>query len=668
MTRPDAAVSFADLAAAGVRLRPLEIVTIVRELAAQVAAGEAPGMPSAHVIRLSPSGAVSIEGPVAASGRPVARAAQLLDSLLPGFDAAPEFRAPGALRLVVARALGTLDLPAYATLETFSEALARFSAPEAAPIVRELVANWAECVAAEQSPNEQPDVRSVEIASKRPADDVRTESVLESFAMAAGSSHLSISDVRRARRATGLTLAQLSERSRIPVALLRELEWGYLPNWPVGHRGRTQLVRYARAAGLDEEVVVRAVWPLIEERTAAEPTVAEFADAPPHALAIDDDFDLAAITFEAPAVARIQPSRGTRILAALAIPALLAIAIAPAAWYQSTRRSRVEQVQPPVAATDVQTDLTASEPQPPAQTQDSSGTQKPDDHAERVPDRLVPAAPETAPAATSRTVSSVDEPAAAATSGEAPFSPTSSAVGSAAFYNAKPDGSEARPEGDSGAVLRITRIVDDTAKNFHVRPSPDGARIAFDSDRDGERAVYVADADGKHVRRVTGEGFAAIPSWSPDGQSLAFVRAEEGKLDVWNLWTTDLSAGSFRRLTKYSIGRPWGASWFPDGKRIAYSYEDRLIVLDTERGIERVYTSPRKGRLVRTPSVSPDGSRVMFQVSGDGAWLLELRDGSLRRILDDPSADQYTWAPDGSRVAYYSTRTGSWGVWVMAPR
>lgn len=667
MTRPDAAVSFADLAAAGVRLRPLEIVTIVRELAAQVSAGEAPGMPSAHVIRLSPSGAISIEGPVAASGRPVARAAQLLDSLLPGFDAAPEFRAPGALRLVVARALGTLDLPAYATLETFSEALARFSAPEAAPIVRQLVANWAECVAAEQSPIEQPDVRSVEIASQCPGDDVRTESVLESFAMA-GSSHLSISDVRRARRATGLTLAQLSERSRIPVALLRELEWGYLPNWPIGHHGRTQLVRYARAAGLDEEVVVRAVWPLIEERTAAEPMVAEFADSPPHALAIGDDFDLAAITFEAPAVARIQPSRGTRILAALAIPALLAIAIAPAAWYQSTRRSRVEQVQPPVAATDVQTDPTASESQPPAQTPVASGTQKLDDHAERIPDGLVPAAPETAPAATSRTVSSVDEPAAAATSGEAPFSPTSSAVGSAAFYNAKPDAGEAGPEGDNGAVLRITRIVDDTAQNFHVRPSPDGARIAFDSDRDGERAVYVADADGKHVRRVTGEGFAAIPSWSPDGQSLAFVRAEEGKLDVWNLWTTDLSAGSFRRLTKYSVGRPWGASWFPDGKRIAYSYEDRLIVLDTERGIERVYTSPRKGRLVRTPSVSPDGGRVVFQVSGDGAWMLELRDGSLRRILDDPSADQYTWAPDGSRVAYYSTRTGSWGVWVMAPR
>jgi hypothetical protein len=669
MTRPDAAVSLADLAAAGVRLRPLEIVTIVRELAAQVSAGKSPGVPSAHVIRLSPSGAIFIEGPVAAGGRPVARAAQLLDALIPGFDAAPEFRAPGALRLVIARALGTLDLPAYPTLDAFSDALARFGAPEAAPIVRQLVASWAECVAAEQpevAVAGPPATAPAEVASSVVRNDhMKTEPVRESFAVGAHSSLLTISDVRRARRATGLTLAQISERSRISVALLRELEWGYLPNWPAGQYGRTQLVRYARAAGLDEEIVIRAVSPLLDERFAEWlPAHDDAVDGPPHTLTAVDDLELAMpLAFDAPAVARIEPSRGARILAALAIPALLAIAIAPAAWYQSTRRTNVEQAPPAAVTTEVQTDRTSAT-QEPAQP---APAPQPNARAQRVPDRLVPAVDAKAPAAP---VASVDAPAAAPTSGES-FTPTSSAVGSAAFYNATADGADApTPPGADGrgAVLRITRIVDDTAKNFHVRPSPDGTRIAFDSDRDGERAVYVADADGKHVHRVTEEGFAAIPSWSPDGRSLAYVRAEEGKPDVWNLWTTDLTAGSSRRLTQYTVGRPWGGSWFPDGKRIAYSYEDRLIVLDTERGIERVYSSPRKGRLVRTPSVSPDGGRVVFQVSRDGAWLLELKDGSMRKILDDPSAEQYTWAPDGTRVAYHSARTGTWGVWVMAPR
>jgi len=235
-----------------------------------------------------------------------------------------------------------------------------------------------------------------------------------------------------------------------------------------------------------------------------------------------------------------------------------------------------------------------------------------------------------------------------------------------------------RAETDTrGAILRITSIVDDRAHNFHARPSPDGKRIAFDSDREGERAVYVADAEGRDVQRISGEGFAAVPSWSPDGRTIAFVRAEPDRPGaalrpaierVWNLWTADLATGVMRRLTSHRVGQPWGGSWFPDGRRIAYSHEKRLVILDLASGKEVVYPSPVKGRLVRTPAVSPDGARVVFQVHHDGAWILELRDGSMRKVLADPSAEEYAWSPDGRRLAYHSRSVGGWGIWMMAAR
>jgi Tol biopolymer transport system component len=192
--------------------------------------------------------------------------------------------------------------------------------------------------------------------------------------------------------------------------------------------------------------------------------------------------------------------------------------------------------------------------------------------------------------------------------------------------------------------------------------------VAFDSDRDGLRGVYVAEADGSHVRRVSGPGYAAVPTWSPDGHRLAFLRAEEDKPRVWNLWLLDLASGEMKRLTDHPVGQVWGGSWFPDGRRIAYSHEDRLLLLDLESGQAVGYASPVKGQLVRTPAVSPDGRWIIFQVFRHGAWLLDLSDGSKERVLDDATAEEFTWAPDRRRVAFHSRRTGQWGLWMMSAR
>jgi hypothetical protein len=230
-------ISLADLAAADIHLRPAEAVTIVSDICRQYLEGRLRGIPSTGVLRLTRDGDVVAEGPMPADRDAVFRAARLLDELVSDFDAAPEYRPSGGLRLVIARGLGTLDLPPFASLEEFRAALARFASLDVRETTRDLFMD----AARERLPREPLAVGPV-----------------------------TISDVRRARRATGLTLHAVAQIAGVPAARLRDLEWGDVRRWPADEQGRALVVRYARAAGLDEELVLSVAWPLIQELSETE--------------------------------------------------------------------------------------------------------------------------------------------------------------------------------------------------------------------------------------------------------------------------------------------------------------------------------------------------------------------------------------------------------------
>jgi len=241
-------VSLAELASTGILLHPGDAAAIVRCMCRRYARGELRGIPSTLVIRLTQDGQIAAEGPVEpdeSDQATIVRAAQLLHDLLPVVDAPAPHRVPGGLRLIVSRALGTMDLPAFASLDEFCDALERFAAPDLAAAVRCLFRSWQA-------------IRGPRV--------------------------LTISDIRRARRATGLSLADISAASGIDVTLLRELEWGYLRNWRADEEGRKALGRYARAAGLDEPLVQSVAWPLIKEAALQAPELT--ADASSQALVL----------------------------------------------------------------------------------------------------------------------------------------------------------------------------------------------------------------------------------------------------------------------------------------------------------------------------------------------------------------------------------------------
>ena len=249
------------------------------------------------------------------------------------------------------------------------------------------------------------------------------------------------------------------------------------------------------------------------------------------------------------------------------------------------------------------------------------------------------------------------------------YSPAFSADGRTVFFHTggtRSSRSALMKRGTEDADAGPIPLLDDGSRNYHAQPSPDGRHVAFDSDRDGERAVYVIDADGSNIRQISGSGYAAVPTWSPGSDRLAFIRAEPARPKVWNLWLLTFSTGELRRLTRFTYGQTWGASWLPDGRRVVFSHEDRLVMLSLDDGRMQSYPTPVRGRIVRTPAVSPDDGRVVFQVWHDGAWLLDLGTGVMRRVLEDPTAEEFAWSPDGRRVAYHSRAGGRWAIHVIA--
>ena len=103
------------------------------------------------------------------------------------------------------------------------------------------------------------------------------------------------------------------------------------------------------------------------------------------------------------------------------------------------------------------------------------------------------------------------------------------------------------------------------------RWSPDGERIAFRSSRGGSSNLYVMDADGRNVRRLTDHrGNDHDPTWLPDGQSLVFSSDRDrgtGRLDLYRLWLAD---GRVDRLTNFFQGYAFMPTVSPDGNWLAF--------------------------------------------------------------------------------------------------
>ena len=198
--------------------------------------------------------------------------------------------------------------------------------------------------------------------------------------------------------------------------------------------------------------------------------------------------------------------------------------------------------------------------------------------------------------------------------------------------------------------------------------SPDGQHIAFESVRDGNLEIYTArlidDGGGKYSaqdieRRTSSPADDSFPAWSQDCALLAFSSNREHQ-DYYNLYQLDLSTNNLTPMTSGNY-QDLSPSWSPDGTKIAFTR-------NVENASREVYVHVMSsGQNIRLTNNTVDDSEPSWSPSGRIIFARQLEDGSRAALfemdpvdangdgngdhltqLSSPNANQYDQEPEYS--------------------
>ena len=220
----------------------------------------------------------------------------------------------------------------------------------------------------------------------------------------------------------------------------------------------------------------------------------------------------------------------------------------------------------------------------------------------------------------------------------------------------------------------LARLTDHPAADTHARWSPDGRQFVFDSERDGAWHIYLANADGSNVRRITTPDQARNgsagrhPDWSRDGTSLVF---DSNRDDDDEIYVSSLDGTKQQRVTT-SPGRDGHPVWSPDSKRILFGSaragNNEIFAVGRDGGtpvnLSRHAASDLGGKW------SPDGTRIVFTSTRDGSEDIFTMNadgsGAPVNLMKHPDiVYESDWSPDGRHIAFYSNRGGDFEIFVM---
>jgi Tol biopolymer transport system component/DNA-binding winged helix-turn-helix (wHTH) protein len=198
-----------------------------------------------------------------------------------------------------------------------------------------------------------------------------------------------------------------------------------------------------------------------------------------------------------------------------------------------------------------------------------------------------------------------------------------------------------------------------SSRGFNRRPnfSPDGKKVAFESDRLGYSDIWYCDSDGSNCAQLTSlHGTAGTARWSPDGHYIVF---EFQSQRFYQIYVVEVPGGRPRLVPTFPGADNGAPNWSRDGQWI-YFYSNH------EKGPFQLWKVPFKGgspvQVTRNGGVyaieSDDGRFLYYsKLEQPGIWKMPLNGGEETRVLDQPEG--YHWhswglARDGIYFLYLS--------------
>jgi tricorn protease len=209
---------------------------------------------------------------------------------------------------------------------------------------------------------------------------------------------------------------------------------------------------------------------------------------------------------------------------------------------------------------------------------------------------------------------------------------------------------------DEGLNRRPGRVA---ASNliFNYSLSPKGERALFSARGD----IFTAPIEKGMARNLTNSSGAhdKWPSWSPDGAKIAFISDRTGEEEIWVIGQDGRQAAE--QLTSGGKAMRYAPEWSPDGKYIAFTDKDGKVWMLTVADRKLVEIADSRSGQVNDHTWSPRGNYLAFSMADENGmssiYVWSAADGKVRRVtggtFDETSP---AWDPAGNYLYYLSTR------------